>query len=126
MMRQLLPRRLPAWLLLLLLTLAGTARAQHAYLQPPADGSDAARCAYFSRLHRFTEESKRMCDDGRAVAVGPVTSRILAQCQAAGGTRHDQVPIDDMMEAFVKQVGEQGLGNACHSVQAEAWDLVGQ
>ncbi len=107
---------------LLVLLLPGAALAQP--LSPPA--MDAGRCDYFSRLHRFAEESKSMCDEGRQVKVGPLTAQILGQCRTLQGDRFDRQPIDDMIAGFSSQVSSQGLGNACHAVKLQVWDLIGQ
>lgn len=112
--------------LLILCAVASPARAQQAYLQPPAQMDDAGHCTYFSRLVRFTAESKSVCDEGRKVKTGPVTQHILDQCLAQHGAGFDRTQIDDMTDAFAKQVQEQGLGNACNQVKAQAWDLVAQ
>ncbi len=107
---------------LLVLLLPGAALAQPA--TPPA--MDAGRCDYFSRLHRFAEESKSMCDEGRQVKVGPLTAQILGQCRTLQGDRFDRQPIDDMIAGFSSQVSSQGLGNACHAVKLQVWDLIAQ
>ena len=99
---------------------SGAALAQQA---PPMD---AGRCDYFSRLHRFAEESKSMCDEGRQVKVGPLTGQILQQCRALQGDRFDRQPIDDMIASFSSQVERQGLGNACHAIKIQVWDLIQQ
>ena len=104
----------------------GAALAQQAYLQPPPQMDEAGRCTYFSRLQRFTAESKSFCDEGRKVKTGPVTGRILAQCLAEHGPGFDKSSISDMTESFAKQVQAQGMGNACNQVKAQAWDLVAQ
>ena len=115
-----LHRLLPLPLLVLLLP--GAALAQP--LSPPA--MDAGRCDYFSRLHRFAEESKSMCDEGRQVKVGPLTAQILGQCRTLQGDRFNRQPIDDMIAGFSSQVSSQGLGNACHAVKLQVWDLIAQ
>ncbi len=102
------------------------ARAQQAYLLPPPQMDDAGRCLYFSRLQRFTAESKSVCDEGRKVKTGPVTAHILEQCLAAHGPGFDKSAITDMIDAFSRQVQAQGMGNACNQVKAQAWDLVAQ
>lgn len=109
-------------LLPLLVLLPGAALAQPA--SPPP--MDAGRCDTFSRLHRFAEESKSLCDEGRQVKVGPLTAGILRQCRALQGARFDRQPIDDMIAGFSSQVSSQGLGNACHAVKMQVWDLVAQ
>ena len=109
-------------LLPLLVLLPAAALAQPA--SPPA--MDAGRCGYFSRLHRFAEESKSMCDEGRQVKVGPLTAQILERCRALQGERLDRQPIDDMIAGFSSQVSSQGLGNACHAVKMQVWDLIAQ
>ena len=108
-------------LLPLLVLLPNAALAQQA--PPPMD---AGRCDTFSRLHRFAEESKSMCDEGRQVKVGPLTAQILGQCRALQGDRFDRQPIDDMIASFSSQVSSQGLGNACHAVKMQVWDLIQQ
>ena len=113
-----LHRMLP--LLVLLLPAVALAR------QAPPQAMDPGRCDYFSRLHRFAEESKSMCDEGRQVKVGPLTGRILEQCRAMQGDRFDRQPIDDMIGGFSKQVASQGLGNACHAIKMQVWDLIAQ
>jgi hypothetical protein len=119
------PHRLLRLLPLLLVAAAPpAARAQQAGSPPPQ--MDSARCDYFSRLHRFAEESKSMCDEGRQVKVGPLTGQILAQCHAAQKDRFDRLPIDDMIASFEKQVSAQGLGDACHAIKAQVWDLIQQ
>ena len=90
---------------------------------PPVD---AQRCDYFSRLHRFAEESKSQCDDGRQVKVGPLTGQILDQCRATQGERFDRSPIDDMIASFTRQISAEGLGNACRGIKAQVWDLIEQ
>lgn len=123
-----LPRAL-AWLAMLLLTqpiLAAGAAAQQSYLQPPATPDDLARCTYFSRLHRFAEQSKALCDEDRQVKPGPVTQRILADCRASQGDRLDQAPIDDLMARLAARIQSQGVGNACHEASIQVWDLVSQ
>ncbi len=112
-----LHRMLP---LVLLLPVAALAR------QAPPPAMDNGRCDYFSRLHRFAEESKSMCDEGRQVKVGPLTAQILEQCRAMQGDRFDRQPIDDMIGGFSSQVASQGLGNACHAIKMQVWDLIGQ
>ena len=112
--------------LLLLLPFARPAAAQEGYLQPPAVMDAAGRCDYFSRLYRFTEQSKSMCDDGRKVKIGPVTASVLDQCRKLQGDRFDRVPVTDMMDDFGRQIGRDGMGNACHEVGAQVWDLLAQ
>ena len=123
--------RAPALLSILLLlpfALLGAlpAAAQEAYLQPPAVMDPQNRCTYFSRLYRFTEQSKSMCDDGRQVRIGPVTTVVLDQCRKLQGDRFGRVPVTDMMDAFGRQIARDGMGNACHEVGAQAWDLLSQ
>ncbi len=112
--------------ILLLLSFVVPAAAQEAYLQPPAVMDPQGRCNYFSRLYRFTEQSKSMCDDGRQVKLGPVTTVVLDQCRKLQGDRFARVPVTDMMDAFGRQIARDGMGNACHEVGAQAWDLLGQ
>ena len=102
------------------------ARAQEAYLQPPPVMDAAGRCDYFSRLHRFAEQSKSLCDDGRQVKIGPVTTKVLDQCRQLQGARFDRVPVTDMMDALGRQVARDGMGNACHEIGAQVWDLLSQ
>ncbi len=110
----------------MLLPAARPALAQQSYLQPPAQMDDKGRCVYFSRLVRFTAESKSVCDEGRKVKTGPVTAHILDQCLAQYGRGFDATSITDMTDAFAKQVQSQGFGNACNQIKAQAWDLVAQ
>ena len=77
--------------------------------QAPPPAMDDGRCDTFSRLHRFAEESKSMCDEGRQVKVGPLTAQI-----------------HDMIAGFSSQVVSQGLGNACHAIKMQVWDLIAQ
>ena len=121
-------RRLASTALLLLAQpmLAAGASAQQSYLQPPATTDEAARCDYFSRLHRFAEQSKALCDEDRQVKPGPVTTRILAECRASQGDRLDQAPVGDLMAKLSAQIQGQGVGYACHEVSIQVWDLVGQ
>lgn len=118
-----------ARMLLLLLAppmLGGAAPPQQPFLQPPATMDAAARCSYFSRLHRFAEQSKALCDEGRQVKLGPVTTRILSDCRATQGAAPDQVPVTDLMDKLVAAIQSEGVGNACNDVSVQAWDLVGQ
>ncbi len=117
-----LHRLLPLLVLLPGVLCSGTTLAQ----QAPPPPMDAGRCDYFSRLHRFAEESKSMCDEGRQVKVGPLTGQILQQCRALQGDRFDRQPIDDMIASFSSQVERQGLGNACHAIKIQVWDLIQQ
>ena len=115
--------------LFLLLPIVLSTPVRHVLAQAatvPLPQMDTGRCDYFSRLHRFAEESKSMCDEGRQVKIGPVTTQILEQCRTAQGTHFDQLPIDDMIASFQKQVAAQGLGNACHAIKLQVWDLVQQ
>ena len=112
--------------ILLLLPFALPAAAQEAYLQPPAVMDPQGRCTYFSRLYRFTEQSKSMCDDGRQVRIGPVATIVLDQCRKLQGDRFDRLPVTDMMDAFGRQIARDGMGNACHEVGAQAWALLSQ
>ncbi len=112
--------------LLIAVAQAIPAAAQEAYLQPPAVMDAAGRCDYFSRLYRFTEQSKSLCDDGRQVKVGPVTTRVLDQCRQLQGDRFDRIPVTDMMEALGHQIDRDGMGNACHEIGAQVWDLLAQ
>ena len=123
-----LPRALARLALPLLFQpmLAAGALAQQSYLQPPASTDDLARCMYFSRLHRFAEQSKALCDEDRQVKPGPVTQRILADCRAAHGDKPDLAPIDDLMAALATRIQNQGVGNACHDASIQVWDLVSQ
>ncbi|MCQ8278294.1 hypothetical protein NFI95_07505 [Acetobacteraceae bacterium KSS8] len=110
----------------MLLPYAGPASAQQSWLQPPAQMDAKGRCVYFSRLVRFTAESKSVCDEGRKVKTGPVTAHVLDQCLAQFGHGFDTTSITDMTDAFAKQVQSQGFGNACNQIKAQAWDLVAQ
>ena len=119
--------RPPALLPLLFALAAATpAAAQEAYLQPPAVMDASGRCDYFSRLYRFTEQSKSLCDDGRQVRIGPVTAKVLDQCRRLQGDRFARVPVTDMMEALGRQIDRDGMGNACHEIGAQVWDLLAQ
>jgi len=97
-----------------------------AYLMPAPHLDAAGQCRYFARLHRFTEESKSMCDDGRQVKPGPVTSHILDGCAHSQPPGWDNQPVEDWMTQFVDQIRREGEGNACHEIKAQAWDLVEQ
>ena len=110
----------------ILVCLGGPALAQQSYLQPPPTMDAAGRCTYFSRLVRFTAESKSFCDEGRKVKTGPVTAQILGQCLTDQGPGFDKSSTADMTDAFSRQVAAQGMGNACNQVKAQAWDLVAQ
>lgn len=96
------------------------------YLRAPAGGGEEARCDWFSRLKRFVDETKRDCDEGRAVKPGPITRSILDRCRAEQGARFDRLPADDMIAGFGRQVQAQGFGNACHEIKQQAWDLIEQ
>ena len=121
-----LARTLALALALALAVPATSAPAQEAYLQPPAVMDASGRCDYFSRLYRFTEQSKSLCDDGHQVKLGPVTTRVLDQCRRLQGERFARVPVTDMMDALGRQVERDGLGNACHEIGAQVWDLLAQ
>lgn len=109
------------------LAAAGPSRAADpAYLQPPANTDPDGRCDYFARLHRFAEESKSMCDEGRQVKVGPVMSRILGECETRQGARYGRLPPTGLMDELVRQVQSQGMGNACHEVGVQVWAVVQQ
>lgn len=94
--------------------------------QPPLPDGNAGQCDYFSRLYRFAEESKALCEDARQVKPGPLTTRIIAQCRAAEGARFAQAPVDDLMDGLTRQISTQGIGNACHVVSVQVWDLISQ
>ena len=66
------------------------------------------------------------CDDGGQVKIGPVTAKVLDQCRRLQGDRFDRVPVTDMMDALGRQIARDGMGNACHAIGAEVWDLLGQ
>ena len=122
------PSRRSGRMLLLLLAppMLGGAAPPPPFLQPPATMDVAARCSYFSRLHRFAEQSKALCDEGRQVKLGPVTTRILSDCRATQGAALDQAPVTDLMDKLVAAIQSEGVGNACNDVSVQAWDLVGQ
>lgn len=105
---------------------AAGAPAMQNYLQPPPGQDADGRCDYFARLHRFTEESKALCDEGRQIKVGPMMSQILAQCRAQQGARYDRLPVTDLMDALTRQIESEGIGDACHAAGVQAWDLVQQ
>ena len=92
---------------------------------PPADEA-RARCDSFARLHRYAEQSKALCEEGRQVKAGPVTTKILEQCRALEGDQFDRQPVNDMMDNLTRQISEQGIGNACHAASVQAWDLISQ
>lgn len=133
------PGAVPLVLAAALSAAAGTGRAQPmpnggggsgsgtaAYLAMPPGGGEAARCDWFARLKRFTDETKRDCDDGRAVKPGPITTSILDRCRTEQGPAFGTKPIDDLLDGFARQAQRDGLGNACHEIKQQAWDLVAQ
>lgn len=93
---------------------------------PSAADQELARCDSFARLHRYAEQSKALCEEGRQVKPGPVTTGILEHCRALQGARFDRQPVDDMMDTLDRQISEQGIGNACHAASVQAWDLISQ
>jgi hypothetical protein len=101
------------------------ARAQAEQAVAPPTMNEVG-CDNFARLHRYAEASKALCEEGRQVKPGPMTMQILAQCRALQGARFDQQPITDMMDNLTKQIGSQGIGNACQAASAQAWNLISQ
>ncbi len=87
---------------------------------------ERARCDSFARLHRYAEQSKAMCEEGRQVKPGPMTTAILERCRVLEGDRFDRQPVDDMMDTLARQISEQGIGNACHAASVQAWNLISQ
>lgn len=106
-------------------TLIPPAYAQAAQAGPGPTMNDVG-CDNFTRLHRYAEASKALCEEGRQVKPGPMTMQILAQCRALQGDRFDRQPVTDMMDNLTRQIASQGIGNACQAASAQAWNLISQ
>lgn len=81
-------------------------------------------CDQFARIYRYAQESKALCEEGRQVKPGPMTSTVLGQCRAEQGARFDQADVTDLMDKLTQQIQSQGMGNACNVASREAWALI--
>ncbi|MGI4747455.1 MAG: hypothetical protein ACRYGI_10850 [Janthinobacterium lividum] len=116
----------PRLLSMTLALIGSLALVQPGHAAQPQGTMNDTGCDNFARLHRYAEASKALCEEGRQVKPGPMTAQILAQCRALQGDRFDRQPVTDMMDTLTRQIGSQGIGNACQAASAQAWNLISQ
>lgn len=81
-------------------------------------------CDQFARIYRYAQESKALCEEGRQVKPGPMTSTVVERCRAEQGARFDHANVADLMDKLTQQIQSQGMGNACNVASREAWSLI--